>query len=79
MDLAEIKWGGVDCIGLTQDWDKWRAVVTALMDLRLQLNSGKQSSGYTTDAQWNSAQLYTVSWLHRDVAFVSADIVSHLQ
>jgi hypothetical protein len=32
MDLGEIGWGGVDCIGLAQDKDKWRAVVNAVMN-----------------------------------------------
>jgi hypothetical protein len=33
MDLGEIGWGGVDWIGLTQDRDKWRALVNAAMNL----------------------------------------------
>jgi hypothetical protein len=33
MDLLEIGWGGVDLIGLTQDRDKWRALVNAVMSL----------------------------------------------
>jgi hypothetical protein len=35
IDLLEIGWGGVDWIGLTQDRDKWRAVVNAVMNLRV--------------------------------------------
>jgi hypothetical protein len=35
MDLLEIGWGGVDWIGLAQDRDKWRALVNAVMKLRL--------------------------------------------
>jgi hypothetical protein len=35
MDLLEIGWGGVDWIGLAQDRDKWRALVNALMNLRV--------------------------------------------
>jgi hypothetical protein len=34
-DLAEIGWGGVDFIGLAQDKEKWRALVNAVMNLRV--------------------------------------------
>jgi hypothetical protein len=33
--LLEIDWGGVDWIGLAQDRDKWRALVNAVMNLRV--------------------------------------------
>jgi hypothetical protein len=35
MDLAEVGWGDVDWIGLDQDRDKWRALVNAVMNLRV--------------------------------------------
>jgi hypothetical protein len=35
MDLGEIGLGGVDCIRLAQDRDRWRAVVSAVMNLRV--------------------------------------------
>jgi hypothetical protein len=35
MDRSEVGWGGVDWIGLVQDKDKWRALVNAVMNLRL--------------------------------------------
>jgi predicted small integral membrane protein len=35
MDLLEIGFGGVDWIGLVQDRDKWRALVNAVMYLRV--------------------------------------------
>jgi hypothetical protein len=35
MDLVDIGWGGVDCIGLAQDGDKWRALVNAVMKFRV--------------------------------------------
>jgi hypothetical protein len=35
MDLEEIGLGDVDCIRLAQDRDRWRAVVSAVMNLRV--------------------------------------------
>jgi hypothetical protein len=35
MYLLEIGWGGLDWIGLAQDRDKWRALVNAVMKLRV--------------------------------------------
>jgi hypothetical protein len=35
MDLREISLGGVDLIRLAQDRDRWRAVVSAVMNLRV--------------------------------------------
>jgi hypothetical protein len=35
MNLLDIVWGGVDLISLAQDRDKWRALVNAVMNLRI--------------------------------------------
>jgi hypothetical protein len=35
MDLGEMRWGGVDWIGLTVDRDKCRALVNAVMNPRV--------------------------------------------
>jgi hypothetical protein len=35
IDFLEIGWGGVDWIGLSQDKDKWRALVNAVMNIRV--------------------------------------------
>jgi hypothetical protein len=35
MDFLEIGCGGVDWIGLAQDKDKWRALLNAVMNLRV--------------------------------------------
>jgi hypothetical protein len=35
MDLREIGWGGVEWTHLGQDRDRWRAVVNAVMNLRV--------------------------------------------
>jgi hypothetical protein len=36
MDLGEVGWDGVDWIDLSQDRDRWRAYVNAVMNLRVQ-------------------------------------------
>jgi hypothetical protein len=35
MDLVEMGWGDVDWIGLAQDRDRWRALVNAVLNLRV--------------------------------------------
>jgi hypothetical protein len=35
MDLQGVVYGGVDWIGMTQDKDRWRALVDAAMNLRI--------------------------------------------
>jgi hypothetical protein len=34
-DLVEVGWGDVDWVGLTQDRDKWRALVNSVLNLRV--------------------------------------------
>jgi hypothetical protein len=33
MDLVEVEWGDVDWIGLSQDRDRWRALVNSVLNL----------------------------------------------
>jgi hypothetical protein len=40
MDLREIGFGVADWIHLAQDWDRWRALMNTLMNLRVPLNAG---------------------------------------
>jgi hypothetical protein len=35
MDLVEVEWGDVDCIGLAEDRDRWRALVNSVLNLRV--------------------------------------------
>jgi hypothetical protein len=35
MDLEEMGWEGLDCIDMAQDRDRWRALVNAVMNLRV--------------------------------------------
>jgi hypothetical protein len=35
MDLVKVGWGDVDWIGLAQDRDRWRALVTSVLNLRV--------------------------------------------
>jgi hypothetical protein len=40
MDLQEVGWVGMDWIDMAQDRDRWRAVVSAVMNLWVPQNAG---------------------------------------
>jgi hypothetical protein len=58
MDLREIGWDGKDWIDLAQDRDQRRALVNAVMNLRVPLNAGKFLSGCTICNFSRRAQLH---------------------
>jgi hypothetical protein len=47
-DLVEVEWGDVDCIGLAQNRDRWRALVNSVLNLRVTSNACKLSCVQTT-------------------------------
>jgi hypothetical protein len=51
MDLEEVGWGDVDWIGLTQDRNRWRALINSVLNLRVPWNAGKLSSGLSISVQ----------------------------
>jgi hypothetical protein len=61
MYLGEVGWDDVDWIGVAQDRNMWRALVDALMNLRVPQNAGKLSSGLIIGGLSNSAQFHRVS------------------
>jgi hypothetical protein len=61
MDLLEIGLGVVDWIGLAQDRYRWRALMNAVMNLRVPLNAGNLPSGCTTFGLSSATQPHRVS------------------
>jgi hypothetical protein len=56
-----VGWGDVVWIGLSQDMDRWRALVDSVLNLRVPKHAGKLSSVLTTRDLSSTAQLHRVS------------------
>jgi hypothetical protein len=61
MNLVEMGWGGVDWIGLAQDRHRWRALVNAIMNLRVPYYVAWFLSACTADGLSSSIPLHIVS------------------
>jgi hypothetical protein len=59
--ILETEWDGMDLIDLAQDRHQWRALVNAVMNLRVPQNSGKFLSGCTIGGFSRRAQFNEVS------------------
>jgi hypothetical protein len=57
IDLREIGWDGVDWMGMAQNRDEWRALVSTVKNLRVPKNAWKFLSGYTIGGFSRRAQL----------------------
>jgi hypothetical protein len=60
MDVGEIGLGGVNWIGLAQNWDQWRDLVNVIMNLWVPENAWKLMSGSTAGFFSRRAHLHGV-------------------
>jgi hypothetical protein len=58
MDLRELEWDDMDWIDLAENRDKWKALVNAVMNLRVSQNAGKFLSSCTIGRFSRRAQLH---------------------
>jgi hypothetical protein len=51
MDLREIGWDDMDWIDLAQDRDQWKALVNAVMNVRVQLAASQEGLGSMSECE----------------------------
>jgi hypothetical protein len=63
MDLQEVEWRGMDWTDRAQGRDRWRALVSAMMNLRVPQYAGNFLTSWKSVNFLIMTLLYGVSWL----------------
>jgi hypothetical protein len=61
MDLGEIGWGDMEWISMAPDRNPWKALMNAVMNLRVPYDAGKLFSGCAAGGISSNAQFHRVS------------------
>jgi hypothetical protein len=72
--MEEVGCGGMDWIGMAHDWDRWRALVSAVMNLRVPQNAGNFLTSWQSASFSRRTLLHGVSYVW--MAFLLANVGS---